>query len=158
MAASVNKAGGGKASSKAGKPEKFSAEEREAMKEALKDKRRAKTKTSPEEDMATCLAAIDAMEPHDKALALHIHRIVGEVAPQLAPRTFYGMPAYYLNGNNVCFFQSGAKFKTRYSTLGFSQAAQLDNGEIWPSAYAILEFTPQVEQQVRQLIAKAASA
>lgn len=112
-------------------------------------------KTTPEEDLELCLGAIDAMEPHDREIATAIHELVGSLAPQLLPRTFYNMPAYAKNGKPVLFFQSGAKFKTRYSTLGFTEHAILDHGNMWPSAFAILEWSPEVETLIAQLIGKA---
>lgn len=113
-------------------------------------------KKTAQEYLDQCLAAIAELEQPDRDIAQALHRIIAEVAPQLQPRTFYSMPAYYLDGNNVLFFQSGLKFKTRYCTLGFSQAADLDDGQIWPTSYAIAQWNPSVEAVVRQLVAKAA--
>jgi uncharacterized protein YdhG (YjbR/CyaY superfamily) len=110
------------------------------------------------QDAAECASAIEALESPDRAMAEALHALVLENAPMLLPRTFYGMPAYYLGDKNVLFFQSGIKFKTRYSTLGFSQTANLDKGEIWPTSYAITVWSPVVEGQIRELILRAVQA
>ena len=108
-------------------------------------------------DASECAAAIAALENPDREMAQAVDRLVAEKAPMLLPRTFYGMPAYYLGDKNVLFFQSGIKFKTRYCTLGFSQAATLDQGDIWPTSYAISGWTPEVEAKAAQLISAAVS-
>ncbi len=105
---------------------------------------------------ADVLAKIAEMTEPDRAMALRIHAIVKSVAPELTPRTWYGMPAYAREGNVVCFFQSGSKFKTRYATLGFSDKAKLDDGPMWPSAFALHAWNDAVEARISQLVKKAA--
>ena len=138
----------------------FSAEERAAMKEYAAEKRGqakvAKTASEKAANLKMCTDAIAKMSPKDKKIASAIHKIVLEVAPQLSAKTWYGMPAYAnAEGKPVLFVQSGDKFKTRYCTLGFTDAALLDKGEAWPSAYAIAEMSPAAEKLVRQLVARA---
>jgi len=134
----------------------FNAEERAAMKEHAAEVRRSQ-KSTPEEDRQAVLDKIAAMAAPDRVLAERIHAIVTEVAPELAPRLWYGMPAYYRNGKNVVFFQDAAKFKARYATLGFNDAARLDEGSFWPTAYAITyELTSADEKRIAELIRKAA--
>lgn len=103
------------------------------------------------------LAKIAELSDGDRAMAERIHAIVKDVAPQLTPRTWYGMPAYAKGTTVICFFQSGAKFKTRYSTLGFSDAAHLDDDRMWPNAYAITELTAAEETRIADLVRRAAS-
>ncbi len=106
---------------------------------------------------AALLAKIAEMPEHDRALAEKLHAIVKRNAPDLAPRTWYGMPAYAKDGNVVCFFQSGLKFKTRYATLGFSDKAKLDDGKMWPTSFALKELTPAEEAKIIALLEKALS-
>jgi uncharacterized protein YdhG (YjbR/CyaY superfamily) len=89
-------------------------------------------------------------------MADRIHAIVKSAAPALTPRTWYGMPAYARDGKVVCFFQSGQKFKSRYATLGFQQDANLDEGEMWPTSFALTKLTPEVEQRIGELVRRAA--
>src|SRR5215472_6511570 len=118
----------------------FSDEERAAMKETFEERRRA---ASGEEDgESDVLAKIAEMAEPDRTIAKRIHGIVKASAPALSPKTFYGMPAYAKDGKVVCFFQSGLKFKTRYATLGFQDKAHLDEGAMWPTAFALTELTP----------------
>src|SRR3982751_5514967 len=119
---------------KARKPTGFTAEERAAMRERAKELKASKNREEAERDV---LAAIAAMPDADRALAERLHAIVKANAPQLAPRLWYGMPAYARDGKVVCFFQSAAKFKTRYATLGFQHEANLDEGAMWPVAFAL---------------------
>ena len=132
----------------------FNTDEKAAIKQALAEKRK-KGKQSHEQDLADVLAAIGALPDADRALAEWFHHLVLEVAPDLQPKTFYGMPAYYRDGKNVVFFQGGTKFKTRYSTLGFTDNAALDDGELWPVAYAISAKTESVDKAIRQLLKRA---
>ncbi|PCE15795.1 hypothetical protein AUC47_13100 [Microbacterium sp. SZ1] len=124
----------------------FSAEEREAMKAAAADKRktRSRAKKSPEEVRAEGEAdlkeAIAKLSDEDRAIAQGLHALVSEAAPELIPRTYYGMPAWAKDGKVLCFFQPASKFKTRYGTFGFEQPANLDEGTLWPTAYAVLEL------------------
>ncbi|WP_311258252.1 hypothetical protein [Microbacterium sp. WCS2018Hpa-9] len=126
----------------------FSAEEREAMKEAAADKRksRSRAKKSPEEVRAEGVADLEAAvaklpDDKDRELSLALHGLVTEVAPELMPRTYYGMPAWGKDGKVLCFFQPASKFKVRYGTFGFEPISNLDDGTMWPTAYALLELT-----------------
>lgn len=101
------------------------------------------------------LAKIAAMPEPDRAMAKRLHEIVGEVAPALVPRTWYGMPAYSRDDQVVCFFQDAHKFKARYATLGFSDKARLDEGPMWPTSFALQELTPAAEDAVRALVRRA---
>lgn len=128
------------------------------MKERLDEVRRESgpkgaAKASGEADL---LAKIAAMQPTDRAVAERIHQIVQAAAPHLSPKTWYGMPAWAKNGDVVCFFQSGQKFKTRYSTLGFSDKASLDDGGMWPTAFALKSLTTSEEARIAELVKRAA--
>lgn len=135
----------------------FSAEEKAAMKEAAAEKRRAKQADAAAADAEACAEKIAEMEPGDRALAEKIHEIVTSVAPWLAPRTFYGMPAYGKDGKVVAFFQSAAKFKERYSTLGFQPTANLDDGNMWPTSFALVKIGKAEEKAIRELVKRAVS-
>ena len=137
----------------------FTAEERAAMKdraaELKAEKRRGRSsKADGEGDV---LAKLAEMPEADRAVGERIHEIVKETAPGLAPRTWYGMPAYTRDGKVVCFFQGAEKFKARYATLGFNDAATLDDGAMWPTSFAIAELTPAVEKRIAELVGKAVS-
>jgi uncharacterized protein YdhG (YjbR/CyaY superfamily) len=134
--------------------ETFSKEERAAMREAAKER---KANLSLEQAAAEVQAKIEAMSPADKKLAKKVHEIVTKAAPELNPKTWYGMQAYFKDGKVVCFFQDGGKFKSRYSTLGFQDAANLDEGTFWATSYAVIEITPEVEKEIINLVKKAAS-
>jgi len=131
----------------------ITAEEKAAMKELVKERRR---NASAAEEAAEVLEKINAMTPSDRATAKKIHAIIKSAAPELAPKTWYGMPAYYKDGKAICYFQDAAKFKSRYATLGFSDAAALDDGAIWPVAYAVSELSPADEARISALVKKAA--
>lgn len=142
----------------------FSAEEREAMKEAAADKRksRSRAKKSPEEARAEgeadLKAAIEKLsDESDRALSNGLHALVSEVAPELVPRTYYGMPAWGKDGKVLCFFQPASKFKARYGTFGFEPISNLDDGTMWPTAYALLELTPANRQVLAERIRLAVS-
>ena len=135
--------------------EKFTAEEREAMKERARELKAAKGAQNRAADEALVLEKIAAMAPADRALAQRIHQLVKLHAPQLDAKTWYGMQAYFKDGKVVCFFQDGGKFKTRYCTLGFQDAAKLDDGTMWPTSFAVIEVTPAVEKQIRALVSRA---
>ncbi len=122
------------------------------MAETLRERRAAGNKA---EQAAAVLEAIARMPPEDREMAEAIHAIVEAVAPQLSPRTWYGMPAYTLNDNVVCFFQGGYKFKARYATLGFSDRALLDDGMMWPNAYALTQIGPAEEAMIAALVKRA---
>lgn len=144
---------------KAGKSGGFSAEERAAMKERAEELKTetARGKGSKADSEADVFAKIAEMPEPDRAMATRIHEIVMAAAPELAPRTWYGMPAYALGGKVVCFFQSAIKFKARYATLGFSDTAALDDGEMWPTSYALTGLTPAVEKRIAALVKQAVS-
>ena len=137
--------------------ETFSAEERAAMQERAQEVKKArKTKPTKADDARDVMAKIDELAEPERTTARRIAAIIAEAAPDLDPKLWYGMPAWAKNGKNLCFFQSAAKFKTRYSTLGFSDVAQLDDGTFWPNAYALSELTPEVEQRISALVKQAA--
>lgn len=133
----------------------FTAEERAAMKERAREVRsqRKNAKADPEPEV---LAKIAELPEADRLLAERVHALVREAAPHLVPRLWYGMPAYARDGKLVVFFQAAAKFKARYATLGFDQGAALDDGAMWPTAYALTELTPELEDRIRTLVARAA--
>ena len=95
------------------------------------------------------------MNKEDKELALAIHKLITSIAPELEPKTWYGMPAYYLDGKVLCFFQPGSKFESRYSTFGFQETAKVDDGDMFPTSFAIMKFTPEVKERIAQLVRKA---
>jgi uncharacterized protein YdhG (YjbR/CyaY superfamily) len=136
----------------------FTDEERAAMKaraQELKAEERAnKNKADGETDV---LAAIAAMPEPDRAMAQRLHELIKASAPVLTPKTWYGMPAYAKDGKVVCFFQSAQKFKTRYASFGFSDAANLDEGALWPTAFALKELTAAGEARIVALVKKAVS-
>lgn len=102
-----------------------------------------------------CLDALAALDGLDQRVAQRLHVIVQEEAPQLAPKTWYGFPAYARDGNVVVFFQPASKFATRYGTIGFTEHARLDDGAMWATSFAVVELTPQVEEAVRALVRRA---
>lgn len=136
----------------------FSEQEKAAMKERAKELKAAekadKDRAAGESDL---LAKIAEMAEADREIATQIHRIVSTTAPDLWPKTWYGMPAYAREGKVVCFFQSGQKFSTRYCTFGFQDSAHLDEGAIWPTSYAITKMTPEVERKIESLLKQAIS-
>ena len=128
----------------------FTAEERAAMRETARERKR------PSKDgEADILAKIAEMPKADRDKAKKVHAIVKDVAPGLAPRTWYGMPAYTKDDKVVCFFRSAHKFKSRYATLGFSDKANLDKGAMWPSSYALKELTKTAEKEIAALVKRA---
>lgn len=130
----------------------FTAEEKAAMKELIKERKASGNKAEAEAD---CLAKIAEMPPSDRKIAERLHKLIASTAPQLAPKTWYGMPAYAKDGNVVCFFQSAGKFKARYATLGFTDKANLDDGEMWPTYYALKTLTTADEAKIAKLVKKA---
>lgn len=133
----------------------FSADEKAAMKQRAKELKAAGDKESAK---ASCLAAIAKMGEADRAIAKKVHAIITANAPELTATTWYGMPAYANNEDKaVCFFQDAAKFKARYATLGFSEFAKLDDGDMWPTSYGLMKLTPAVEAKIVALVKKAAS-
>jgi uncharacterized protein YdhG (YjbR/CyaY superfamily) len=131
----------------------FSAEERAAMKQRARELKAAKNRQAGEEALR---AAIAEMKEPDRAMATRIDAIVMAAAPDLAPRTWYGMPAYAKGDKVLCFFQDAQKFKSRYATFGFSDEANLDDGGMWPTSFALMELTRTVEAQITALVKKAA--
>jgi len=136
------------------KSESFTAEEKAAMRERARELKASKNKADGQKDV---LDKIAKMKPADRALAKKVHEIVMKAAPDLAPRTWYGMPAYAKDDKVVCFFQDAGKFKGRYSTLGFSDKAKLDKGEMWPTSYALMKITPAEEKKIAALVKQAVS-
>ncbi len=132
----------------------FTAEERAAMKERARELKADAEKADGESDV---LAKIAEMPAPDRAMAQRLHALVKASAPGLAPRTWYGMPAYAKDGKVVCFFQSAHKFKSRYATLGFSDTANLDDGAMWPTSFALKALTPAEEARISALVKKAIS-
>ncbi|HEY6959449.1 MAG TPA: DUF1801 domain-containing protein [Candidatus Limnocylindria bacterium] len=130
----------------------LSAEEKAAMKETLADQKRAASGADGE---AMLLEKIAAMQEPGRGMAKRIHAIVKANAPTLTPTTWYGMPAYSKNGKAVLFFQDAAKFKARYATLGFNDSAALDEGDMWPTSFAVQAVTPAVEAKIVALVKKA---
>jgi hypothetical protein len=137
----------------------FTAEERAAMQERARELKAARRgpragKADGEQDV---LAKIAEMSEPDRAMAERLHRLIRASAPDLVSRTWYGMPAYARDGKVVCFFQGADKFKTRYATLGFNDAANLDDGTMWPTAFALTELTEADEARIAELVKQAAS-
>ncbi|GAA2491488.1 DUF1801 domain-containing protein [Streptomyces thermolineatus] len=139
--------------------EGFTAEERAAMKEHARELKAAARRTSQADKAAQAerdvLAKIAEMQDSDRVMAERVHTVVTTCAPALAPKLWYGMPAYALDGKVVCFFQSAGKFKARYATLGFNDPAKLDEGAMWATAFALTEVTPEVEARIAELVKRA---
>src|SRR6266508_2619870 len=132
----------------------ITAEERATMKELVKERKAARTKA---EEEAAVLAKIAEMPKPDRAMAERLHAIITKSAPSLSAKTWYGMPAYAKDDKIVCFFKSADKFKSRYATFGFEEAANLDEGAMWPTSYALKELTAADEKKIGALVKKAAS-
>jgi uncharacterized protein YdhG (YjbR/CyaY superfamily) len=141
-----------KTASKASKG--FTAEERAAMRERARELKAAERNEQSESDV---IAKIAEMPKSDRVMAERLHSIVKASAPDLTPRTWYGMPAYAKDDKIVCFFQSAQKFKSRYATLGFSDKANLDKGAMWPTSFALTELTAAEEKKIRALVKNAVS-
>ena len=131
----------------------LTADEKEAMRELVKERKAAKGKVDGEADV---LAKIAELPTADRSMAERIHALVKANAPDLAPRTWYGMPAYTRNGKVVCFFKAASKFESRYATFGFEDAARLDDGAMWPTSYALTKLTGADEKKLGELVKKAA--
>ena len=132
--------------------ETFSKEERAAMRELAKERKLQQTRA---ESLAATLERIESMEPTDRELALKVHKLALKINPDFEVKTWYGMPAYYQDGQVILFFQDGHKFKTRYSTVGFQQAAKLDSGKLWATSFALTGFDGVVEKELSDLIIRA---
>jgi uncharacterized protein YdhG (YjbR/CyaY superfamily) len=130
----------------------FTAEERAAMRERAREVKAAARGKEAEDDL---LAKIAEMPKADRVMAKRLHALIKESAPELEPRTWYGMPAYAKAGKVVCFFQSADKFKSRYATFGFSDEANLDKGAMWPTSFALKELTAAEEKKIAALVKKA---
>jgi uncharacterized protein YdhG (YjbR/CyaY superfamily) len=130
----------------------FTDEERAAMRERARE-----VKAGKADGESDVLAKIAEMPKSDRAMAQRLHALINASAPDLSPRTWYGMPAYAKDGKVVCFFQSAQKFKTRYATFGFSDKANLDKGAMWPTSYALKELTAAEEKKIGALVKKAVS-
>jgi len=140
------------------KSKKFTDEERAAMKDYVRERNadarrgRPADKADGESDVLTAIAALPQS---DRAMAERLHALITAAAPALSPKTWYGMPAYAKDGNVICFFQSAQKFKTRYATLGFSDKAHLDEGQMWPTSFALGQLTSAEEATIVALVKKA---
>ena len=132
----------------------FTDEERAAMRERAREQKASADRADGERDL---LEKIAAMSAPDRAMAERLHAIITANEPTLSPKTWYGMPAYARDGQIVCFFQPAEKFKTRYATLGFNDKANLDDGGMWPTAYALMELTPAEEAKIAALVKQAVS-
>ena len=135
----------------------FSDAERAAMKDRAEEVKATRGGKKKADDLDALLAKIAEMPPPDRALAERIHAIVTSVAPELTAKTWYGMPAYAKDGKIVCFFRDAGKFKDRYATLGFNDAANLDEGAMWPTSFALKELTAAEEAKIAALVKKAVS-
>jgi uncharacterized protein YdhG (YjbR/CyaY superfamily) len=135
--------------------QRFTDDERSAMKERSRELKAAARRGGKADGEQDVLAKIGELPEPDRTMAERVHAVVTASAPGLAPKTWYGMPAYAKDGKVVCFFQSAQKFKTRYATLGFSDAANLDDGAMWPTAFALQEWTAAVEARIGALVQQA---
>ena len=135
-----------------GKSKGFSAAERAAMRERAKELKESKSRAEAERDL---VAAIKKMPKADRVLGEQFHKLVTTNAPELAPRLWYGMPAYTKEGKVVCFFKAASKFKSRYATIGFEEKASIDDGDAWPVAWAVSKLTPKDEAKFVRLVKKA---
>ncbi|HEY3546823.1 MAG TPA: DUF1801 domain-containing protein [Propionicimonas sp.] len=135
--------------------ENFTAEERAAMKERAAEVRASRKKASKDEEPEVLAKIAELPEP-DRAMAQRVHALIREAAPELSPRTWYGQPAYARDGKVVVFFQPATKFKTRYSTLGFSEEARLDDGAMWPTSWALTSLSDAELDAITVLVKRAA--
>jgi uncharacterized protein YdhG (YjbR/CyaY superfamily) len=135
-------------------------EEKAAMQETAQERKRAARRdpaAEREEGERDVQEQIAAMAPADRVMAKRIHAIVKEAAPELVPRTWYGLPAYAKEGKVICFFKAASKYKERYATFGFEQAAELEEGTMWPTSWFLTKLTPADEERIAALVKKAAS-
>ncbi len=135
----------------------FSEEERAAMKERAREYRAARSKAK-QDPLGDLMSKINEMPEPDKSMALRVHEIVLGAVPELQPKTWYGMPAYAKPGKDgklICFFQSASKFKVRFCTFGFSEHANVDDGDFFPTAFALMKLTPTVEKEIARLVKRA---
>ena len=158
MSATKNTKKAAKRTTTKAKSSGFTAEERAAMRERARElKAEARSRETGASEESAVLAKIAAMAAADRAMGERLHAIIRASAPGLSPKLWYGMPAYAKDGNVVCFFQGAQKFKTRYATLGFSDQATLDEGHMWPTAFALKELTAADEARIAALVKKAVS-
>lgn len=136
---------------------RLSAAERAALKERTAEVKAERRRSSTADKEPEVLAKIAELPQPDRGLAEQVHTLVRETAPELAPRTWYGMPAYAKDGKVLCFFQAAAKFDTRYATFGFNDVARLDDGTLWPTAYALTGWDDDVAAHLRDLLTRATS-
>jgi uncharacterized protein YdhG (YjbR/CyaY superfamily) len=132
----------------------LTAEEKAAMRELIRERRASASREERERDLRE---KISEMADHDRAMAERLHALITATAPDLAPQTWYGMPAYAKGGKVICFFQAAEKFKARYATLGFNDGAHLDDGAMWPIAFALKELTAADEARIAALVQQAVS-
>jgi uncharacterized protein YdhG (YjbR/CyaY superfamily) len=130
----------------------FTAEEKAAMRERARELKQSKSREAGERAVREKIAE---MPDDDRAMAERIHEIITTTAPELVPKTWYGMPAYAKDGKVICFFQSASKFKTRYATFGFNEDAKLDDGVMWPTSFALTALTPEAEERIADLVRRA---
>ena len=142
-----------KSAADAGASVGLSPEEKAAMRDYARERKAVAEKA---DGLTMVLEAIAAMPEPDRSMAERVHAIVLAAAPALAPRTWYGMPAYALDGKVICFLQVASKFKVRYSTFGFQPDAKLDDGPMWPTGFALTELTPEAEARIAELVGRAA--
>jgi len=137
----------------------WSDEERAAMQASARE-RKASAKLTPEQERAAGLQdlrdSLAKMPADDRAMGERIHEIISAAVPELAPKTYYGMPAYARNGKTICFYKAKSKFRVRYSTVGFQPDANLDDGDMWPTEFAVIKLTPAVEKRIAELVRKGA--
>jgi len=131
---------------------RFTAEEREAMQERARELKASRGKDAKEQGLRDLLAKIEEMPPEDRDMAERIHAVITKKVPELTPKTWYGMPAYAKDDKIVCFFQPASKFKARYSTFGFSDEAMLDDGEMWPTSWALRKLSAADEDKLAALV------
>jgi uncharacterized protein YdhG (YjbR/CyaY superfamily) len=135
----------------------WTAEEKAAMKEHAAEQKASRSRGGTKEekaaaDLQAMLEKIAELDPADRAIAEQVHELVTSVAPELAPKTWYGMPAYYKEGKVLCFFQPASKFKARYSTIGFDESAALDDGDMWPTSFALVKLGPAEKKRITELL------
>lgn len=133
----------------------FSAQEIAAMKEYAAELKRGKGGNKKEAEFQACLDALAVLDEQDRKIGQRLHTIVAEEAPDLLPKTWYGMPAYHRDNKVIVFFKPASKFEVRYPEVGFNEFAQLDDGEMWPTAYAVLDVNDTIETTLRALVRKA---
>ena len=135
----------------------FTAEEREAMKDRAEEVKAARRSGGKEDDERAMMAKIAELSPSDRDMAERLHKAITASAPSLAPKLWYGMPGYAKDGKVLCFFQPADKFKSRYSTFGFNDGANLDDGNVWPTAFALAKLTDADVKKIAALVKQAAS-